>query len=145
MILSLLKEVKFQKMLDTTAAGTSDTVSGDILDLAGAEGVIGVIAFGDVTTGAVLTLKAYVGDVSDLSDGAYLTTTATVTATATSADDKLLILEVRGIQKRYIRFDLVRATANAVIEAGFSGVFNYRNLPVTQSSDVVDSDFTLNV
>lgn len=142
MIQSLLKEVKFQKMIDTQAAGTG-TTSSDILDLAGANAAIGIVTLGDVADTSVITLKAYVGDESDLSDGAYLTTTATVTADATSADDKMLILDCKELTGRYIRFDVVVATANAVIETGVSGVYNYKALPVTQSADVVDSDLAL--
>jgi len=143
MIQSLLREVKWQKMLDDQAAGTDDTVSADILDLAGANAAIGIVALGDVANTSVCTLKAYVGDESDLSDGAYLTTTATVTATASSADDKLLVLDCKELTKRYLRFDLVRATANAAVDAGISGVYNYKAIPATQSTDVVDSDLAL--
>ena len=144
MIESLLKAAKFDKVLVATGAGTTDTLTGDILDLADCDSVIGVAVLGDVTINAVVTLKAYTGDEAALGDGAYETVTATVTATATSADDKLLVLDIVKPGKRYCRFDLVRATANAVVD-GIIGIrYNFRNIPTTQGSDVVDSDVSVN-
>ena len=144
MLNSLLKAAKIDKVLVATAAGTSDTLSGDILDLQDCDSVMGVAILGDVTATAVLTLKAYTGDNSALTDGAYETVTASVTASETSADDKLLILDVVKPGKRYCRFDLVRATANAVVD-GIIGVrYNFRTIPTTQPADVVDSDISIN-
>lgn len=144
MILSLLKQAKFDKMLDDTAAGTDDTINGDILDLQNCDSITGIVGLGDVANTAVVTLKAYTGDESDLSDGAYESVTATVTADATSADNKLLILDVIKPGKRYVRFDVVRATANAEIDAGVSIRYNYRAMPTTQPSDVVNSNINVN-
>ena len=144
MINSLLKQGKFDKVLVATAVGTNDTLEGDILDLQNCDSVTGIAILGDVTDTAVITLRAYTGDASNLSDGAYETVTATVTATATSADDKLLVLDVIRPGKRYVRFDLVRATANAVVD-GIIGIrYNYRAIPTTQPTDVVNSDISVN-
>lgn len=144
MINSLLKESKIDKVLVATAAGTSDTLTGDILYLANCDSVTGIAILGDVDNTAVVTLKAYTGDASNLSDGAYETVTATVTATTTSADDKLLVLDVIKPGKRYCRFDLVRATANAVVDGIIAIRYNYKAIPTTQGSDVVDSDISVN-
>lgn len=144
MIESLLKASKIDKCLIATAAGTDDTLEGDILDLQNCDSVIGIAILGDVANTAVVTLKAYTGDNSALSDGAYETVTATVTATATSADDKLLLLDVVKPGKRYCRFDLVRATANAVVDGIIGLRYNFRSIPTTQPSDVVDSDISVN-
>lgn len=144
MINSLLKESKIDKVLVSTAAGTGDTLNGDILDLQNCDSVIGIVALGDVANTAVATLKAYTGDAANLSDGAYEAVTATVTADATSADDKLLILDVIRPGKRYCRFDLVRATANIEVD-GIVGIrYNYKAVPTTQGTDVVDSDINVN-
>lgn len=144
MIQSLVKEAKFDKILNDTEAGTDDTINGDILDLQNCDSVTGIVALGDVTATSVLTLKAFTGDAANLSDGAYETVTATVTATATSADEKLLVLDVIRPGKRYCRFDLVRATANAVVDAGVAIRYNYRAIPTTQPADVVNSNVNVN-
>lgn len=144
MIQSLLKESKIDKVLVAAVAGTSDTLTGDILDLQDCDSVMGIAILGDVTNGAVLTFKAYTGDNAALSDGAYEAVTATVTADASSADNKLLILDIKKPGKRYCRFDLVRATANAVVD-GIIGIrYNFRQIPTTQPADVVDSDISVN-
>ena len=144
MILSLLKEAKFDKVLVATVAGTNDTLSGDILDLQDCDSVVGVAILGDVAATSVVTLKAYTGDEAALGDGAYETVTATVTATATSADDKLLVLDVVKPGKRYVRFDVVRATAAAVVDGVIAVRYNFRTEPTTQPADVVDSDINVN-
>lgn len=144
MLESLLKAAKIDKVLVATAAGTDDTLEGDILDMQDCDSVMGIAILGEVTTTAVLTLKAFTGDVADLSDGAYETVTATATALVDSADNKLLVLDVIKPGKRYARFDLVRATANAVVD-GIVGIrYNYRIKPTTQPADVVDSDISVN-
>lgn len=143
MILSLLKEAKFDKVLVATVAGTNDTLSGDILDLQDCDSVVGVAILGDVAATSVVTLKAYTGDEAALGDGAYETVTATVTATATSADDKLLVLDVVKPGKRYCRFDVVRATANAVVDGVIAARYNFRTIPATQPADVVNSNINV--
>jgi hypothetical protein len=144
MIESLLKAGMFDKVLVATVAGTNDTLSGDILDLAGYDSVCFVAILGDVTATCVATLKAFCGDASALGDGAYKTTTAAVTATATSADDKLLVLDVVRPGKRYVRADLVRATANAVVDGIIAIRYNAKTVPTTQGTDVVTSALSVN-
>ena len=144
MIESVLKASKIDKVLIATADGTDDSLSGDILDLQDCDSVTGIAILGDVTTTAVVTLKAYTGDEPALGDGAYETVTATVTADATSADNKLLVLDVIKPGKRYCRFDLVRATANAVVDGVIGLRYIFRTIPTTQGTDVVDSDINVN-
>lgn len=141
---SLLKGSKIDKVLIATAAGTNDTLSGDILDMQNCDSVTGIAILGDVIATSVVTLKAYTGDVANLSDGAYETITATVTADATSADNKLLVLDIIRPGKRYVRFDLVRATANAVVDGVISVRYNFKSLPTTQPTDVVNSNINVN-
>jgi len=144
MLNSLLYDSKIDKVLVATAAGTGDTLNGDILDLQDCDSVLGIAVLGDVDNTAVVTLKAFTGNEAALGDGAYETVTATVTATATSADDKLLLLDIVKPGKRYCRFDLVRATANAVVDSIVGVRYNFRNIPTTQPSDVVNSAVSIN-
>lgn len=143
-MMSLLKESKLDKVLVATVAGFGDTLTGDILDMQDCDSVVGVAILGDVTATSVVTLKAYTGDEAALGDGAYETATATVTADATSADNKLLVLDVVKCGKRYVRFDVVRATANAVVDGVIAARYNFRTIPTTQPADVVDSDISIN-
>lgn len=147
MMESLLKNCGIEAAMNNTAAGTGDTLNGDIIDL-GTGGIFDSVCFiaklGDVADTAVATLKAYAGNESNVSDGAYKTITATVTATVTSADNKLLVLDVVRPGKRYIRPDLVRATANIPVESIIAIKYNAKAYPVTQGADVVNSATSVN-
>ncbi|MHB9010367.1 MAG: hypothetical protein ACYC3E_00025 [Carboxydocellales bacterium] len=144
MIESLLKAGRFDKVLGNTVAGTGDTLNGDILDLANHDSVCFIAVTGDVTDTAVGTIKAYCGDAAALGDGAYKATTATFTATATSADNKVLVLDVVRPGKRYVRADFVRATANIPVESIVAIRYNSRAIPTTQPADVVASGLSVN-
>lgn len=141
---SILKNGVFDKVLVATVAGTSDTLIGDILDLAGYDSVCFVAILGDVTATCVATLKAMCGAAANLAGGAYKTATAAVTADATSADNKLLVLDVVQPGTRYVRGDLVRATANAVVDGIIAYRYNARTVPTTQPADVVNSAISIN-
>lgn len=144
MIESILKESAFDKALVATAAGFGDTLNGDIIDLQGFDSICLIGILGDVAATGVATLKAYCGDAAALGDGAYKTATATVTADATSADNKLLVLDIVRPGKRYVRADLVRATANIVVDGVIAIRYNAKTAPVTQPSDVVHSNISVN-
>lgn len=147
MIESILRNTSIEKCLNNTVAGTGDTLNGDIIDL-GSGGAFDSVCFilttGDVAATAVGTLKAYVGDASNLSDGAYVTSTATFTATASSADNECVVLDVVKPGKRYIRPDFVRATANIPVESVVSLKYNSKALGVTQGADVIASAISVN-
>ena len=51
----------------------------------------------------------------------------------------LLVLDIVKPGKRYCRFDVVRATANAVIDGVVALRYNNRIIPTTQSADVINS------
>lgn len=147
MIESILKNNGIEAALNNTAAGFGDTLNGDIIDLLSGgsfDSVCFIAKMGDVAATAVATLKAYAGNEAALGDGAYKTATATVTADATSADNKLLVLDVVKPGKRYIRPDFVRATANIAVESIIAIKYNARSMPVTQGSDVVHSNISVN-
>lgn len=144
MIQSILKECAIDKVLNNTAAGTGDTLNGDIIDLANFDSVCLIATLGDVVDTAVGTLKAYCGNAAALGDGAYKSTTAGFTANATNADNKVVVLDVVRPGKRYVRADFVRATANIPVESIVAIRYNAGNVPVTQPSDVVASAISIN-
>mgnify|MGYP003962537649 CR=1 FL=1 len=137
--MELLKNSLIDSVVNTQADGTG-TTSSDILDMANHCGVLFVCKFGDVTDTAVLTLQAQQDTASGGGTMATLTGTATFTAGATDGDDKLLILDVVEPRERYIRAQVVVATANAVIESVTAIRYGARKKPFTQGSDVVGSN-----
>ena len=144
MIESLLKNALFTKTSVAKAAGVDDITDGDIIDMQGYDSVCFVAILGEVTSGSVVTLKAYCGDNSALSDGAYKTTTAAVTASGNDTDNNLMILDVVRPGKRYVRADLVIDTQNSVVDSIIAIQYNARTLPVTQGAEVADSDLSVN-
>jgi hypothetical protein len=145
MIPSLLEACKLDKTSVAAVAAATAITDGDILDMQGFDSVLGIAILGAVDVSSVPTLKAYTGDNAALTDGAYEAVTAGgLTATATDHDNKLLALDLIRPGKRYVRFDLTRADGNAVIDSIIAIRYNARNVPVTQGSDVVDSDINVN-
>jgi hypothetical protein len=144
MIESLLKNCLFTKTSVAAVAAVDDITDGSIIDLQGYDSVCFVAILGEVTAAAVVTLKAYCGDAAALGDGAYKTTTATVTAAGNDTDNNLLILDVVRPGKRYVRGDLVRDTQNAVVDSIIAIKYNAKNVPVTQGADVADGDVSVN-
>jgi hypothetical protein len=137
MIESLLYAAKFDKTSVAAVAADTAITDGDILDLANFDSVCGIAILGEVTTTSVPTLKAYVGNVATLTDGAYATTTATHTALLNDADNTLLVLDVVKCGKRYVRFDMTRATANTVVDSIIAIRYNARVIPISQDSTEV--------
>lgn len=144
MMESILRETKIDKVLGNTVAGTSDTLTSEIVDLQGFDSVLLIATTGDVADTAVGTLRAFIGDAAALGDGVTKTATATFTATATSADNKIVVLDVIRPGKRYVRADFVRATANIPVESIIAIRYNARNIPVTQGTDVVANNISVN-
>ncbi len=135
---SLLNDVVIDRVLIDTAAGQAAT-AGDILDMAGFEGVIFIAKLGDVTDTSVVTLTAQQNTANSSSGMATLSGSATYTAGATNADNNLLVLDVYRPTERYVRPVLTSATANAVKNGIIAIRYGSRKLPATQGATVLAS------
>lgn len=139
---SLLKDCVITQILDPVVAGTS-TQTTDVLDMAGFDGCLIICSLGDVTSGSVLTLTAKENTANSVSSPTPVAVTggatAAFTADASSADNKLLIVDVVRPSYRYLFATLTRATQNAVINSIIAIQYRGKSLPVTQSSDVIAS------
>lgn len=135
---SLLKNAKITRVANASAAAQT-AVAGTILDMQGFDSVLFIASLGDVSDTCVLTLAAQQNTANSATGMAALAGTATFTADATSADNKLLALDVRYPRERYVRAYLTRTTANAVVDSITAIQYNAKDLPVTQSSTVLVS------
>lgn len=145
MIESLLMNCMIDRVKNAEADAATAITDGDILDLAGFDSVLAIALLNDVDVSCVPTLKAYTGDNSALTDGAYEAVTAGgLTASATDHDNKLLVLDIVKPGKRYVRFDMTRAGGNLTLDGIVAIRYNARNMPVTQGADVIDSDISVN-
>ena len=125
------------------AAATADTttLTTDVLDMQGYDGVVFIAAFGDVTSGSVLLLSVLENTANSTSSPtptAISGATAGATAGASDYDAKLIAVDVQKPTKRYVYATLARGTQNAVVN-GVTAI-RYKgshSCPVTQGSTVL--------
>lgn len=133
-IKNLLDNVKVIRTSGATVAGTTD-VDGAVIDMTQDEGynaVLFVASLGDVTVNSVVALQARQSVNADGSSSTLIGATADATATATSADNKLLLTQVVRMDPllgKYAFQRLKRGTANAVIEWMGAVLFDARKYP----------------
>lgn len=112
--MNLGQNVKITRVMNAVAAGTS-VQNSSVIDMAGYDGVLFVLALGTLTATAVTGLKAQQGQVSNLSDAADLA--GSLVSVPDTASNKIALLDVARPQERYVRAVVNRATANAVIDS----------------------------
>ncbi len=136
----MIKDVKVTRVYAGAVAGFGDTLSSDILDMTGYEGVMLIADLGDQAATAVATLTAQQD--TDAAGGTMATLTGSVAHTfaAADGDDDLLVLDVYKPTERYIRAQLQRATANITVKSIIAIQYGAMKAPVTQSTTVLDSD-----
>jgi hypothetical protein len=138
--MNLLKNVKITRVLADTAAGTADTLSSDIIDMSGFEGVMFIVKVADAANTAVGTLTVQQDDVNAAGGMAALAGDAVAyTFAAADGDDDMLIIDVYKPQKRYLRAQFARATANIAVSGIIAIQYGASKTPVTQGSTVLDS------
>ena len=135
----LNEEISIERVMNAVAAGTS-AQKASITDTAGYDGVMFALLLGDVTDTSVVTLKAAVDDVNNTAGMALLAGAgATKTADATSADNKILVIDVPNPRERYVEAQVTRATANAVIDGMIAIKYKARSKPTTHGANVVSA------
>lgn len=138
---SLLKDCKITRVENAAAAGQTELKT-DVLDMSGYDGVMFVAILGDVTDTSVLTLTAKQNTANSDSSPTPTSITgasATFTAGASDADNKLLVVDVVRPTSRYVFASLTRTTANAVVDGIIAIQYRSRSVPVTQGSTVLAS------
>lgn len=128
----LTNGVKTVRVQNAAAAGTS-SLNGTAVDMQGYDGVRAIYAIGTLTATQVTSLKA-----QDSADNVTFADIAgaTTSAMADADSNKLLVLDVYRPVHRYVRFVLVRATANAVVDGGVAEQYRVRKAPVTADTTV---------
>ena len=138
-MLSVLKDCKITRVLNSVSAGTSDQ-DGAVLDMTGYDGVIFVASLGDVTSGSVLELQVFGNTASSTSSPTPVELTddsvGPVTAGASDYDHKLLVADVIRPAYRYIFPRIKRGSANAVIDGVIAIQYRGRDLPAVQGATV---------
>ena len=128
----LLKQCKVTQAITVTngAAGSAD-IEGVTLDMSGYEGVLMIVQFGAIVSGAVTAITAQQGAASDLSDATNLLGTGQTVAD--TDDEDTFIIDLYKPRERYVRVHVDRATQNATCSAIYIQ-YGARTEPVTSAS-----------
>ena len=136
----LLKNANFVRVSAGGAGSASATpTKATILDMSGYQSVLFIAEFGHVLDTAVVSLKAGVSDTNDTATMTLLTDFPTGTAGAATYDDKMVILSIPKVDKRYVEAQVFHVTADAPFDSVIAIQYNPTNVPVTQGSTVVNS------
>lgn len=121
------------------ATGTTGFNS-EVVDMAGANEVTFIAAFGTSYNSLTATLTAQTGDESDLSDAADLTgsiVSVTEGATGTAVlSNNCLVVNVPNPGHRYVRATVDLSGATGTVDGVFAVLSGFRNCPVDQDSTV---------
>ena len=134
--MNISRGVKFTRVLDAVAAGTSDQNSSSV-DMKSYDAVTFCVGFGTITASAVTSIKVQGSD----DDSAWSDLAGTAISVADSDDNKVVLAEINCPQQRYVRVVVDRGTQNAVIDFGVALQSKANAAPVTQSSSVLGSEF----
>jgi hypothetical protein len=144
MSLNLSNAVKTTRVMNAVSAGTSDTQSSSIIDMQGFDGVVFLASVGTVSNSAVGTLTVQ-GNTANQTSG--MATVSGVTGTnsftdagAGASSNTDLLLDYYRPQKRYLRAQFQRATANIVINGIWAQQYRARTEQVTQPATVLVSN-----
>jgi hypothetical protein len=133
----LSDDVKIDRVVDATAAGTTD-VNGTGLSMAGYDGIMFIALLGTLTATQVTALHAQQSS-DDGSADAYTDIEGSATDPLGDDDDNdMLVLDIFRPQEAYVRPVVDRATANAVIDGVIAIRYKATNRPVVQGARVIE-------
>lgn len=116
------------------AAGSSD-VESSIIDTAGFLGCRIIVGFGTITGSAVTSVE--VQQDTDSAGGTMADLLGTNVAVLDTDDNRIVIIDIYRPRERYLRAQIHRATANAVIDFMLVELYEPRLKPVTQDTATI--------
>jgi hypothetical protein len=140
---NLSKDARFVPLMNAQAAGTSDTLTSSTLDTQGYDSVLFITKLGAITATGTVNVK--IRQDTDSAMGTDPQDLLGLNIAADSDDDnRLIVHDIHRPQERYLDVQVVRATANAVIDSIVAILYNAKNRPVSQNTtEVVSSEFHL--
>jgi len=133
---SILKNGEMQRILESEAAGTSDTLTSDAVDMKGFNSAYFIFTLGAITSTG--TANCYLQQSSDDADAdayADLEGSAKISSGDT-ATQKIIIIEIINPGERYVKALIDRATANVEVDSISVIKFGPKGMPTVQSSTV---------
>jgi hypothetical protein len=119
----------------TIAAGAagSSPVNGTAIDMSGYEGVLFVVQFGPIVSGAVTSIKVQQDVTSAMSTAADIAGTAQTVAD--TDDDKVFYVDLKRPREDFVRLVVSRGTQAATC-AAMAYLYGSRQKPVTHGTNV---------
>jgi len=133
--MQLGNDVKITRVNNAAVAGSTD-IEATGVDMSGFDGVLFIAAVGTLTATQVTSLHAQQSDDDGSADAYSDLIGSSVGAMADGDSNKLLVLDVRNPQKRWVRPVLDRATANAVLDGIVAIQYAARARPSVQPASV---------
>lgn len=125
----LIKNIKITSALDY-ASGSADR-NGAVLDMSGYEGVLMIVKFATIASGATAKIKAQQGAQSDLSDAADLAGTGI--SVADDDDNQIFIIDLHKPQERYVRVVVDKDGSNATAESAIYIQYGGSKFPINNN------------
>lgn len=138
---SVVHDTRIARVLNRNAGTAGSTVSSDWVDTTGAVSTCFLVAFQDVVAGAVITVRVRHADTAAGSGAEVLAGSVTHTADATSADNRLVAIEVARPTKRYVQVQVVIATQNAPLDGAIAVQTVLGRLPGAHGDTVLATRF----
>lgn len=131
---NLTYATEVRRISGAVAAGTGDTITFTEVDMRGYNSVLFLVVLGAVTATGTARLNVKASDTSATYGAGTIDTLATAAqeALATTGDsNKVMSIEVFKPRRRYLRAQLVRATANIAVESVIAILYNAQDEPTT--------------
>lgn len=144
--MNLSKGIKVTVVEAAATAAQTELVT-DVLDMSGYEGVLFIALLGDVTTASVLQLTVKGNSANSVSSPTPVTQKASdaFTADGSTADSKVIMVDVYKPTLRYMFASLTRTTANAVVGGIIAIQYEPRCKPTSHDASVIASALGLGV
>jgi hypothetical protein len=136
--MNLSKAAKIIRVIDATAAGTTDVESA-VVDARGFDSVTFIVGLGAVVAGAATSVKIQQGTNGTVTDAADLE--GSKVTVADDDDTGLVVIEVSHPRERYLRAVVDRGTENAEVDFGLAILSNAKNEPIADDATVIESLF----
>lgn len=129
------KRVKPDDSTYAVAAGTGDLTSSAI-DTSGYEGVRILIGFGEITAGAVTSVKV---QQAPTSGGSYADLEGSSITVADDGDNKIVVIDIHKPKEPFLKTIIDRGTQNAVVDFMVVELYCPRALPAVVADATVIS------
>jgi len=131
----LIEDVKISiAIAPADGVAATDDINGVILDMSGYDGVLAIITFGAITSGAVTSIKMQQDTAAAMGTAADLL--ATGQTIADTDDEKTFYIDLLNPDERYVRLVVDRGTQNAVVASATYIQYGAKAKPTTQGSNV---------